>query len=191
MHLADRMRDDGLIVACDIGRGKLRGLEERGTRLDLRSVRTAIVPAESGAVENGDTSGSASKFDCVLVDAPCSGFGTVRRHPALKWRLTEKTVSRLAARQSAILAGNAAHVRKGGILVYATCSLLPQENDAVVRNFLTTHPDFTPAPLVPHFSAAGITSKPLRKKMDALLLPPDLLDSDGFFMARFHRRHDL
>jgi 16S rRNA (cytosine967-C5)-methyltransferase len=191
MHLADRMRDDGLIVACDIGRSKLRGLEERGKRLDLRSVRTAVVQSEEERGEGENAPESFPRFDCVLVDAPCSGFGTVRRHPALKWRLTEKTVRRLAGRQAAILAHYAEYVREGGVLLYATCSLLPQENGIVVRNFLEAHPDFTPAPLAPHFSAAGIVSKALRKNMYALLLPPDLLDSDGYFMARFHRRHEL
>lgn len=191
MHLADRMRDDGIIVACDIGRSKLRGLEERGKRLELRSVRTAVVQSEEERGEGENAPESFSHFDCVLVDAPCSGFGTVRRHPALKWRLTEKTVRRLAGRQAAILARYAGYVRKGGVLLYATCSLLPQENGSVVRNFLEAHSDFTPAPLAPHFSAAGIVSKALRKNMDALLLPPDLLDSDGYFVARFHRRHEL
>ncbi|MBE0644465.1 MAG: class I SAM-dependent methyltransferase [Bacteroidetes bacterium] len=187
MQLADTMRDQGSIVACDIERHKLRGLEQRGKRLALGSIRTLALTPVGMRTDGREPFDPDMKFDCVLVDAPCSGFGTVRRHPALKWRLTEKTVARLAERQAAILARNAAYVKAGGILLYATCSLLPQENSANVRRFLEKHDDFSLDPLAPQLLDAGVSLRELHADSGELLLSPTLLDSDGFYMARLCR----
>ena len=84
----------------------------------------------------------AGKIDRVLVDAPCSGLGTLRRNPDLKWRQSPKTVQELASRQAAILQGAARLVKPGGRLVYATCSMLPEENEAIAEAFSAAHPDF-------------------------------------------------
>jgi 16S rRNA (cytosine967-C5)-methyltransferase len=187
MHLADVMQDNGRLVACDIERSKLRGLEQRGRRLTLRSIQTIALTPEGKRQDGGAAFTDHEQFDCVLVDAPCSGFGTVRRHPALKWRLSEKTVMRLAGRQEAILSRNAQHVRAGGILLYATCSLLPQENSENLRRFLDRHPDFTLDPIAPQFAAAGVALPSISSQTGEVLLPPALLDSDGFYMARLRR----
>lgn len=173
IQLADLLGDTGSILACDIERSKLRGLEQRARRLGLQSVRTQLVPPTA----SGDLSIAEAAYDVVLVDAPCSGFGTVRRNPAHKWRLAEKTVTRLAVRQEEILARYATALRPGGSLVYATCSLLPQENSNIVTDFLETHPSFHPAPLAPAIPFASDDGH-------TLLIQPDLLDSDGFFVAR-------
>ena len=167
MQIADLLGGSGSITACDIERSKLRGLEQRARRLGLTNIRT--VPVSPTGADDGWLAESA--HDVVLVDAPCSGFGTVRRNPAHKWRLAEKTVMRLATRQGEILARYAAAVRPGGTLVYATCSLLPQENIDVVKRFLQTHPTFHPAPVA---GGAGFSQ----------LIRPDVYDSDGFFVAR-------
>ncbi|MFZ1731264.1 MAG: hypothetical protein WBQ23_15195 [Bacteroidota bacterium] len=187
MHLADVMQDSGTLVACDIERSKLRGLEQRGRRLTLNSLRTMALAPDGQRQDGGDAFAENEKFDCVLVDAPCSGFGTVRRHPALKWRLTEKTVLRLAGRQAAILSRNADHVREGGILLYATCSLLPQENRANLNHFLTTHPDFILESLTPQFASSSIALDSAADDTGELLLFPAILDSDGFYMARLRQ----
>ena len=169
MQLADLLRDRASITACDIERPKLRGLEQRAARLGLQGVRTQHVPATGENLPGID----AQAYDTVLVDAPCSGFGTVRRNPAHKWRLAERTVTRLAERQEAILTRYAQAVRPGGTLVYATCSLLPQENANVVSRFLEKNPSFHPDPLP---IAEG--------DQHMLLIRPDQYDSDGFFVAR-------
>ncbi len=187
IQLADIMRDRGSITACDIERHKLRGLAQRGARLSLGSIRTLALTPDGKAAFGGEAFTADTRFDCVLVDAPCSGFGTVRRHAALKWRLTEKTVLRLAERQAVLLARNASYVREGGTLVYATCSLLPQENSDNLRRFLAAHDDFSLDPLEPHFSEAGLRIPSLGDDVGELLLSPATLDSDGFYIARLRR----
>jgi 16S rRNA (cytosine967-C5)-methyltransferase len=184
MHLADMMHDQGTITACDIERSKLRGLSQRAQRLGLRSVQTMAVTTDGDFLDDSSSFPYAS-FDCVLVDAPCSGFGTVRRNPAHKWRLSEKTVKRLADRQAAILARFAEAVRPGGTLVYATCSLLPHENSAIVAEFLSSRPDFSLALLAPSFDTAGLNTDFLSPSASELLVLPDIFDSDGFYIAKF------
>ncbi len=187
MQLADIMGGSGSITACDIERQKLRGLEQRGRRLSFDCIRTQPLSPDGKDPDGGAAFPAGTEFDCVLVDAPCTGFGTVRRHTALKWRLTEKTVRRLAERQAAILARNAAYVRPGGILTYATCSLLPQENTENIRRFLAAHPAFSLDALSPHFEAAGVALPSLDRTAGDLLLAPEVLDSDGFYVARMRR----
>ena len=187
MHLLDLTEDRGTLLAGDIERSKLRGLEKRAGRTGAHSLRTLAVTPRGDAARGGAPLPQHASFDCVLVDAPCSGFGTVRRNPALKWRLRERTVQRLAERQRDILARYADYVRPGGTLVYATCSLLPDENTHVVRDFLSTHPSFSPAPLSEAFSTYGITVPGLPLSASELTVSPALFDSDGFFIARFVR----
>ena len=86
----------------------------------------------------------AGKMDRVLVDAPCSGLGTLRRNPDLKWRQSPQSVQELTAKQSAILQSAARLVKPGGRLVYATCSVLPEENEAIAQAFGAAHPEFVP-----------------------------------------------
>lgn len=187
MHLADMMRDEGTITATDIERSKLRGLAQRAQRLGLRSVQTMAVTAD-GNYRDDTRAFPQAAFDCVLVDAPCSGFGTVRRNPAHKWRLSEKTVTRLAERQAAILARFAEALRPGGTLLYATCSLLPHENSAIVAHFRSSRPDFSPAPIAPSFDSAGLGTDFLSPSASELLVLPDIFDSDGFYIAKFRRK---
>jgi 16S rRNA (cytosine967-C5)-methyltransferase len=139
--MAAAMGDSGTIVAADV----------RGRRLDLLS-RTV---AESGAARIRLVQANARAkppfmdvFDLVLVDAPCSGLGTIRRDPDIKWRRTEADLAALAEAQQEMVAALATAVRPGGRLVYSTCSSEPEENEAVVEGFLNARPDFrraTPA----------------------------------------------
>ena len=130
----------------------------------------------------------AGKFDRVLVDAPCSGLGTLRRNPDLKWRQRENDVAGLAVKQASILAAAAKLVRPGGRLVYATCSLLSEENEAVVEAFLAAHPEFS------RLSASKILrsqSIPIRgddEKGGDLRLWPHRHGTDGFFAAVMARQ---
>jgi 16S rRNA (cytosine967-C5)-methyltransferase len=125
----------------------------------------------------------AGKIDRVLVDAPCSGFGTLRRNPDLKWRQTQAAVVELAAKQSRLLAAAATLCKPGGRVVYATCSVLPEENDAVVEGFLASHSGFALGDAAAELARAGIaldTGKLLR-------LYPHRHGCDGFFAALLQR----
>ena len=125
----------------------------------------------------------AGKIDRVLVDAPCSGFGTLRRNPDLKWRQTEDSVAEIAQKQGSILAGAARLVKPGGRLVYATCSLLDEENDSVVDAFLAEHPEFRPVSAAEVLAQAKI---PLDTGERLCLNPLDH-STDGFFAAVMER----
>jgi len=133
--MAAAMRGDGLVVACDV----------RGRRVELLRDTVARAGASSVRIVQANARGSlpfARTFDRVLLDAPCSGLGTVRRDPDIKWRRGEEDLTGLAQAQRAMLEEAASLVKPGGTLVYATCSSEPEENDEVVEAFLETHADF-------------------------------------------------
>jgi 16S rRNA (cytosine967-C5)-methyltransferase len=125
----------------------------------------------------------AGKIDRVLVDAPCSGFGTLRRNPDLKWRHGPEAVAELAAKQARILESAARLVKPGGRLVYATCSLLRQENDAIADAFAAAHPEFAPLSCREALEAQRI----LLPTGERLRLSPPEHGTDGFFAAAFER----
>jgi 16S rRNA (cytosine967-C5)-methyltransferase len=129
----------------------------------------------------------AGKIDRVLVDAPCSGLGTLRRNPDLKWRQTPDTVAALRRQQDAILASAARLLKPGGRLVYATCSLLRLENEEVAAMFDRSQPDFRPvdAAEVLHRHIADVSGLVVDRK---LRLWPHRHATDGFFAAIWQRR---
>lgn len=135
MHLADMMNGQGAIVSRDIEWQRLKEIPKRAARAGITNIQTQKV-SEGSARRN-------APFDVVLVDAPCTGMGTIRRSPMVKWRLTQKQLEKHASKQRMILRENANEVRVGGVLVYATCSILADENEQVVRTFLRDHPQFT------------------------------------------------
>ena len=123
------------------------------------------------------------KIDRVLIDAPCSGMGTLRRNPDLKWRQTAAGIDELAAKQMRILESAARLLKPGGQLVYATCSILAEENERVVEDFLSRHPEFKLVPAVAELVRRDIA---LPENADAgpyLKLAPDSHQTDGFFAA--------
>lgn len=129
----------GLIVATDVRRHRIRVLAETLTRCRIARARITQVPPV------GALPFAAASFDRVLIDAPCSGLGTVRRDPDIRWRVTESDLPALAATQFDLLQRTAALVRPGGTLVYSTCSSEPDENQQVVAAFLASYPEFTQA----------------------------------------------
>lgn len=135
--MAAAMEDRGLIVAADVRPRRVRLLAETVRRSGASCVR--IVQADASAPLPFRT-----EFDCVLVDAPCSGLGTLRRDPDIKWRSREEALAANAGFQVRLLDTLSAAVRPGGRLVYATCSSEPDENEQVVERFLQAHPEFTP-----------------------------------------------
>jgi len=128
----------------------------------------------------------SGKMDRVLVDAPCSGLGTLRRNPDLKWRQSPQSVQELQAKQSAILDSASRLVKAGGRLVYATCSLLAEENDAIVDAFLAAHPQFRPVSAQDVLEKQGVKLE----TGERLRLLPHVHDTDGFFAAVMERVAD-
>ncbi len=137
------MRNTGRLYAFDTSAHRLDALRPRVARSGLSNVHPAAIAHE----RDDRIKRLAGKMDRVLVDAPCSGSGTLRRHPDLKWRQSQASVDSVAATQAAVLQGAARLVKPGGRLVYATCSLLAQENEHVAQAFTAAHPAFLPVPV--------------------------------------------
>jgi 16S rRNA (cytosine967-C5)-methyltransferase len=175
------MQSLGRLYAFDVSDSRLAKLKPRLKRSGLSNVHPQLLTSENDT----RVKRLAGKLDRVLVDAPCSGFGTLRRNPDLKWRQTESGVAELAAKQRAILAAAATQVKPGGRLVYATCSFLRAENQDVVDAFLAAHPRFALLPandVLQQQHIALDTGKYLQ-------LYPHRHGCDGFFAAVLeHRR---
>ena len=135
----------------------------------------------------------AGKIDRVLVDAPCSGLGTLRRNPDLKWRQNPQDVEEMARKQASILDSAARLSKPGGRLVYATCSVLPQENEEIAAQFSAKHPEFTPLPVAELLQGLKVP-EPARlcavgpSGDEYLRLWPHLHATDGFFAAVWQKR---
>jgi 16S rRNA (cytosine967-C5)-methyltransferase len=173
LAIAMTMANKGHIVACDVSRPRLEGAVKRLRRAGVHNV-------ESHLLEPGDkwTKRQAQKFDRVLVDAPCTGTGTWRRNPDARLRLTEADLAELTAKQAMILDQAQKLTKPGGKLVYATCSLLNDENEAQVESFLARYPDFTLSAVETPAALAGRTMR----------LSPRANGTDGFFAAIMVRK---
>ena len=134
------MRSTGRLYAFDVSAHRLDALKPRMARSGLSNIHPAAIAHE----RDERIKRLAGKIDRVLVDAPCSGLGTLRRNPDLKWRQSAKAVQELVVKQAAILDSAARLPKSGGRLVYATCSMLPQENEAIAEAFTQAHRDFEP-----------------------------------------------
>ena len=173
------MRNTGRLYAFDVSDKRLANLKPRLARSGLSNVHPARIEHE----RDQKIKRLAGKADRVLVDAPCSGLGTLRRNPDLKWRQDETSVAELTVKQAAILDAAATLVRPGGRLVYATCSLLSAENDDIVAAFLEKHPDFSLLPASAVLGKQGIACDG-----DVLRLLPHKHNTDGFFAAAMERK---
>ena len=174
------MKNTGRLYAFDISEKRLMNLGKRLKRSGLSNLHAQLITSET----DPKLKRLNGKFDRVLVDAPCSGFGTLRRNPDLKWRFEAADIAELNAKQAAILARAAKLTKAGGRLVYATCSLLNDENEAIAEGFLSANSDFT---LVP----ANEVLAQQQIKIDTgkyLKLLPHLHGTDGFFAAVFERK---
>jgi 16S rRNA (cytosine967-C5)-methyltransferase len=173
------MRSQGRLYAFDVSVKRLANLKPRLARSGLSNVHPQPIAHERDA----KLKRLAGKFDRVLVDAPCTGFGTLRRNPDLKWRQTEASLAELVVKQGAILASAARLLKPGGRLVYATCSVLPDENERIVDAFRAAHPEFAPVDAAAQLAHAGI---PLDTGPTLALLP-HRHGCDGFFAAVLER----
>ncbi|GAB2181794.1 RsmB/NOP family class I SAM-dependent RNA methyltransferase [Denitratisoma sp. agr-D3] len=173
------MRSTGRLYAFDVSDKRLAKLKPRAARSGLSNIHPAVIANE----HDQRIKRLAGKLDRVLVDAPCSGLGTLRRNPDLKWRQSPESVAELTAKQRDILAAAARLVKSGGRLVYATCSLLAEENAAVVDAFLAAHPDFKRLSCAELLHKQGIA---LDTGEDLQLLP-HVHGTDGFYAAVLER----
>jgi 16S rRNA (cytosine967-C5)-methyltransferase len=174
------MRSTGRLYAFDVSEKRLTKLKPRLARSGLSNVHPVVIAHERDA----KVKRLAGKIDRVLVDAPCSGMGTLRRNPDVKWRQQLEGVAELTDKQASILDGASRLVKFGGRLVYATCSLLDEENDGIAAQFLATHPDFA---LVPMHQVLAEQRIPLEMG-DYLKMLPHKHGTDGFFAAVFERK---
>ena len=174
------MQSQGRLYALDVSEKRLKNLGPRLKRSGLSNVHPQLITSENDI----KVKRLAGKIDRVLVDAPCSGLGTLRRNPDLKWRQSAQAVNELAAKQRAILSAAATLLKPGGRLVYATCSVLAQENRQVVERFLEDHPDFRQVSCREALDESHITLD----SGDYLELSPQLHDTDAFFSAVMQRR---
>jgi 16S rRNA (cytosine967-C5)-methyltransferase len=173
------MKNTGRLYAYDVSDKRLARLKPRLARSGLSNVHPIRIEHE----RDTKIKRLAGKVDRVLVDAPCSGLGTLRRNPDLKWRQSEESVAELTVKQASILDSAAKMVRPGGRVVYATCSLLAAENDAIITAFLETHPEFKLTPACEVLAKQGI-----ELAGDTLRLLPHQHHTDGFFAAVLDRQ---
>ena len=174
------MRNTGRLYAFDVSEKRLTKLKPRLARSGLSNVHPVVIAHERDA----KVKRLAGKIDRVLVDAPCSGMGTLRRNPDVKWRQQAEDIAELTEKQAGILDGAARLVKFGGRLVYATCSLLDEENEGIVQAFLSSHPDFE---LVPMHKVLAEQRIPLEMG-DYLKMLPHKHGTDGFFAAVLERK---
>jgi len=184
-HLAEKMRDEGKIVANDVHPHKEALIRQQAERLNLHSVQTMTGDALelAGKLE-------PESFDVVLLDAPCSGLGVIRRKPEIKWNKSNADVASLAELQNRLLEQVRPLVKPGGTLVYSTCTIAPEENGNAIRAFLERHPEFSldpewPAETLKPLRESGRLPEPFEGMFQVL---PDMFGSDGFFIARLRKQ---
>ncbi|MBD2356734.1 16S rRNA (cytosine(967)-C(5))-methyltransferase [Tolypothrix sp. FACHB-123] len=177
-HIAELMGDKGKVWACDRTASRLRKLQDNARRLNLQSI-------EIFTGDSREFLQFTNTADRVLLDAPCSGLGTVHRHADARWRQTPETVQQLSQLQKELLSRTATFVKSGGVLVYATCTLHPAENEAVISQFLAESPNWKiepPSPDSPLFNYS--TPQGWCKVW------PQRHNMDGFFLARLRKTND-
>lgn len=183
LALAAAMGNRGRLVACDVSKPRLDAATKRLRRAGVANVERRLLEPGTKWIKR-----AAGGFDRVLVDAPCTGSGTWRRNPDARTRLREADLAELVAKQAAILDRASRLVKPGGLLVYATCSVLPEENEAQVDAFLGRHPSFELVPLAEAWEAVASGAPPCQGAF--LSLTPAQHGTDGFFAAVLRRSAD-
>lgn len=169
-YIAEIMGNEGHVIACDLYPHKTELIDKSSERLGITIIETRVNDAERYCED------FENRFDRVLLDAPCSGLGIIRRKPDIKWTKGAEDCSVLAKTQYKMLRNAAHYVKKGGMLVYSTCTISKMENEQMVAAFLRENENFEPLP------AEGMTEK------GCVQLLPHVNNTDGFFIARFIRR---
>ena len=186
-HLAALMRNEGEIIAVDLKAARLRLLEENCARLGV----SIVTPVEMDAARLGDVKAASSSstwfetpFDRILVDAPCSGLGVLRRHPEGKWQKSGAQLQRHHARQLAILHGTSRLLRPGGVIVYSTCSTEPDENESVIEQFCADRAEFTREAVTSWLPPSGRNLVTAHGDFSSMI---SIASMDGFFAARLRK----
>jgi 16S rRNA (cytosine967-C5)-methyltransferase len=174
LEIAALMKNRGEIFATDINGFRLEELRKRTKRAGIQNVRVLEIETIDDLVDR-----YTGFFDLVFVDAPCSGLGTIRRNPGMKWMVNERTVIEVSEKQKNILRSSAPLVKQGGKLAYTTCTLLKQENEEVIQEFLELHPEFSI--VKPNMDIPLIRSLGESSESSFLKLFPHLHGTDGFF----------
>ncbi|AZK49029.1 16S rRNA (cytosine(967)-C(5))-methyltransferase RsmB [Paenibacillus lentus] len=188
-HMAERMEGGGRVIANDIHPHKVKLIEDQAARLQLGNVQ-----AQSGDALELDKRFAPESFDRILLDAPCSGLGVIRRKPDLKWVKTPEDISEIIKIQQDLLDRASVLLKPGGVLVYSTCTIEPGENEEVVKQFLSRHPEFEPAPKLAEWqrfsqevsrenNQTGINTDSI-----GLQILPQHFHSDGFYIVRLMKR---
>ncbi|MCL6752037.1 16S rRNA (cytosine(967)-C(5))-methyltransferase [Nostoc sp. CCCryo 231-06] len=178
-HIAELMADKGKIWACDRTPSRLRKLQENSQRLNLQSIQ----------IYTGDSrhfNEFQNTADRVLLDAPCSGLGTMHRHADARWRQTPESVRELSVLQKELITHTSTFVKPGGVLVYATCTLHPAENEEVISTFLAESPNWQIESPSGFESPASAYSTP----QGCFKVWPHRRDMDGFFMVRLRKTNN-
>jgi 16S rRNA (cytosine967-C5)-methyltransferase len=179
LMLGAMMNSQGRLYAFDVSEKRLANLKPRLKRSGLSNIQPQLIAHEN----DSKLKRLAGKIDRVLVDAPCSGLGTLRRNPDLKFRQSPQSIAELTQKQTSILAAASKLLKPGGRLVYATCSLLPEENRAIVDAFLASHPEFT----LRNAEEVLAQQKIAIEVGECLQLFPQVHGTDGFFAAVLER----
>jgi len=178
------MRNTGRLYAFDVSGHRLESLKPRLARSGLSNV----YPAQIAHERDDRIKRLSGKIDRVLVDAPCSGLGTLRRNPDLKWRQSPQAIEELRVKQAAILESAARLLKVGGRLVYATCSLLEAENERIAEAFSAAHPEFTVLPAAEVLQHAQVAQADALCEGNFIRLWPQTHHTDGFFAAVWQRK---
>jgi len=182
-HIAELMDDTGEILALDIYEHKIGLVRSQAARLGLSSIKTMVADAR----RTGEIFPKES-FDRILIDAPCSGFGVIRRKPEIKYEKTAEDVASISRLQREILDANAPLLKKSGVLVYSTCTIDKEENVFAVQDFLKTHPDFTIDTSLVERLPEVVREKSLWFADGMCQILPQHFGTDGFFIAAFLKR---
>lgn len=168
-HMAEKMNNQGIITARDVSDKKLQKIRENADRLGISIIHPEVV---DGLIPDP---GSLDAYDRVLLDAPCSGLGIIRRKPEIRFRRMPEDIAVLVSLQTQLLENASRYVRQGGILIYSTCSVDPDENDGVVKAFLASNPQYS------------LVRTPWSDEDGFVRLYPSVHQTDGFFIAKMVR----
>ncbi|QDL11574.1 16S rRNA (cytosine(967)-C(5))-methyltransferase [Brasilonema octagenarum UFV-E1] len=176
-HIAELMKDEGKIFGCDRTPSRLKKLQQNAQRLKLKSI-------EMCTGDSRNMPQFQNTAHRVLLDAPCSGLGTLHRHADARWRQTPETVEELSVLQKQLVSHTSTFVKKDGVLVYSTCTLHPKENEEVVSSFLAENPNWEIEP-----PSADSPASTYSTPQGWIKVLPHQQDMDGFFMVRLRKKN--
>nr|WP_134684601.1 16S rRNA (cytosine(967)-C(5))-methyltransferase RsmB [Brevibacillus migulae] len=179
-HIAELMGNEGEIIACDVHPHKEQLIRQTANRLGITIIKTVV----SDALTLPDK--ELGTFDRILLDAPCTGFGVIRRKPDLKWNKSEKDIRDISTIQYKLLERVSSMLAPGGVMVYSTCTMEPEENQLLVEKFVAEHPSFELDRTLAEDLPAAVTAK-LDSSQGYIQILPHHFQSDGFFIARLKR----